>query len=394
MKQLTNSRKNMIFKKFIAIHIIAISCILMDFNLNAQEIPNNQLYEHTQLYFNDLLILRDHKVLLVSDRMNESKRKMFLLDNTNQVTDTMKTIAITDLIPISDTCFFVNDYNYYVIVNIVNDRFVISDIYLTLSDFISEYGKIALMNKDNIIFQKYNEENGGNFYNAMKQKEPLYFLRRVPFPDEKYTYKLNRKDSIKVLSIALPGTIYSSVRKKVRSVMSKNKNIDTFTILSPQETGKKRTDIYYGTDNLEINNDSLFLYEKNSCSLSVFCLKDKFRLIAQILFPVDNQENEGWKYIFDTSTKTHYAVKRTKNSIAENLKNPENKRSYNYLYQVYKIDTFNKRLIDLCKVEVNPICISDGLIYCILSNSQLSSSKILIYPLDFSKIIEKKIFIQ
>ncbi len=379
---------------FLGIMITAFNCILSVFSLCAQEIPYNQIYEHERLYFNDLLVLQNHKVLLVKDRMNESKRKMFLLDNTNQVTDTMKTNAIIDLIVISDTCFLVHDVNYTMKITIKNDRLVSSDIHLTLSDFSSALGTLAYINKRAIVFQKYDEKNGCNCYYAMKPEEKLYCLRRTPFPDEEQMYKLGKKDTIKVLSFTLPGMCYFPIRKKQQKFTIKNKDINPFPILSSQEIGKRKTDVCYGADNLEESNDSLFIYERNSCSLFVFDLKNQLKSNTRINFPIENQKTEGWKYIFDTNKKIHYAIKRIRDSVAEGLNDTENKISHSYLYQVYKIDTFSKRLIELCKIPTDPLYISEGLIYYTLSNSRLSSSKILAYPLDPTKSTEKKVFIQ
>jgi len=45
-------------------------------------------------------------------------------------------------------------------------------------------------------------------------------------------------------------------------------------------------------------------------------------------------------------------------------------------------------MIELSKIEFDPVCISDGLIYQLINNSQSSRSRILAYPLDSSKTIE------
>jgi len=99
--------ENMIIKSYFGILILVVMCLC---NLNAQKIPDNLLYEHERLYVNDLLVLLNHKILSVNDRLHESNRKMFLLDSANLVTDTMKTSSILDIIAISDTSFFITDF--------------------------------------------------------------------------------------------------------------------------------------------------------------------------------------------------------------------------------------------------------------------------------------------
>lgn len=380
----------MIFRKFYGTFIMAIGCILLNFNSNAQEITDHLLYEHQQLFFNDLMVLGNHKVLSVNDRLHQSKRKMFLLDDANLVTDTMKTSAILDLVAISDSSFFVNDFNYSVVITIRNNHFVLSDIYCRLYDFASAFGNPAFISGSNFLFQKTDQEKMYNRYNAVGHDQRLYFAKRLPFLGEKPTYKIEKRDSIKVLSFSFPGPAYFPMRIKMKKVTMQNKDIKLNTILSPEDTGRKRTNVIYGDDNLEGNNDSLFIYEKNSCSLSVFCPQNQFKLISRVQFPVDDQRIEGWKYIFDVNTKMHYAVKRTLKSISENPDGKE-KRTCNYFYQIYKIDLISKRLNEVCKTEIEPTCISEGLIYQLISNSQSTSSKIMVYPLDSTQKLQKRL---
>jgi hypothetical protein len=281
--------------------------------------------------------------------MKENKRYLYLLNESNEITDTMKCSAITDIITMSDSTFVIWDLNYSVEIKIENDKFVLSRLIQILADF-NNYLGLSVIIDNYMVGKKYIPEDDCIIFKAAKLNQPFYLIGRKTYRYERGLYNLNKNDTMFILMTNKPRNI--KLTKKQKDQIKLNKNINTFTLLSSEYTCKKRTTRYYGRDNFEVINNQLYLFERNSCTIYSFDLGNNLSLKDKCVLPVKNNKSEGWKYFVDNKNKKHYAVKRVKKylkPVSENIK--KKKVKVYYEYYIYEIDWKSKKNIIFIKRE-------------------------------------------
>lgn len=369
---------------FIAIVI----ALFLGLAAQCQQLGANHIYGHERLFFNDLIVLGNHKILRVQDRMHESNRKMFLLDQNNLVTDTLLYSAITDLITLSDSSFTIWDVSCHVNMEIKENRFVLSKMVIIYSDFKKELGLEFFIDKF-AIGQKYIAKTAcSSFRWASLTTSKVFSFLRTASADETGIYKVHRNDKVNALMIKPPHN-YIGLKKSIKDSLKLNQEIKTFELLASDDICRQRTKEYYGWDNFEKEGDNLYLYEKNSCSVYTFNLKEQLKLISQFQLPVNDPHTESWKYFFDFNSKQHFAVRRVKETEITNGKKAS---GYTFHYFVYHADLEKKELSLLQEGIHEPVAISDGLVYAIIRSEK--GNNIYAFPINKDYRFEKSILIE
>ncbi len=329
--------------------------------VTAQEIPANQVYGHVKLFFNDMLMIGDHKILWAKDKWHESKRKMYLLDNTNQIRDTMKCNAIEDIVTLDDSTFLIWDINYEVKIRIRDDQMVMKRIVWVMSSFENHYG-LSMILDQYMIGKKYLPKQDCAIFNAADiARTSMPVIMKKPDINEKGLYNLSSKDTIVIFTLKCPRNMLTSrEEEKIFEENLKNVDIKPFTILDQRYTCHNRTRDYYGWDNVEIYGNDMFIYEKNSCAVFVFDMDHHLQMTDLFVLPVDDRTTEGWKYFFDRNSGKHFAVKRAAMPVTASR---SKKKEVHYEYYVYNLDWKNKELSLIQKTELKPVYISKENIY-------------------------------
>ncbi len=355
MRSLIKFLRNILINKLFILFII-------NSVTTAQEVPDNLLYGHARLFFNDMLLIGNHKILWAKDKWHESKRKMYLLDNTNQIRDTMKCSAIEDIITLDDSTFLIWDLNYEVVIQIKDNRFDVKKVFSIFPSFENRYGLDILIDRY-MIGKKYLSKPDCEVFNAAIINNILLpVIQTVPNTYEKKLYNLSSKDTITIITINCPHNIVlNQEQEKIFQENLKNINIKPFTLIDKRYTCHSRTREYYGWDNIEIFRNKLFLYEKNSCSVFVFDMVNHLKMKDIFILPVDNQSTQGWKYFFDRKSGKHFAVKRVIISGADSRS--RRKEKVQYKYYIYNMDWKNKNLNFIKNTFWKPLYISEKYIY-------------------------------
>ncbi|MHA7128889.1 hypothetical protein [Algoriphagus namhaensis] len=98
-------------------------------NLTAQEIKPELVYACENCVINSFLPMGENKILIYASNNKPTKRKMYLLDDSNLIADEMKIEAAQSFVKVNDSVFSPIDVSYALMIRIKSNRFSVEEAY-------------------------------------------------------------------------------------------------------------------------------------------------------------------------------------------------------------------------------------------------------------------------
>jgi len=346
--------------------------MLICFYSVAQDLPKNLVYSNENLFFEDILKVGDHKLLRITPMKRENKRFIYLLNKHNLVVDTMKVSGNDNFLIRSDSIFSIRSLGEYVDVKIHNDRFIATVGIATQSDFNYQVIRLIFFVGDYLFGSLYLPEKDCESYRAIPTNS-FKSLVLVPasLPKE---YNFDDLDTLFLLGVKR--------MEKFTGQKDAYAGVPFNTLIPEIETCKKRIrDPYFGWNAYSRDGDDFFMYEMSNGTLYQFDISNALKLKNKFELPIKDRATEGWKYLFDQTSKKHYMAKRITHKGEPTKKRKKNKDSYSYSYELYSLDMKSNNLKPLFKMGFEPKMVDNGLVYEIVAESKKGSA-IYFHPLD------------
>ncbi|TKG91878.1 hypothetical protein EYV94_19875 [Puteibacter caeruleilacunae] len=357
--------------------VLAILLVLLIYcsSANAQILAKNHVYGHDRLEFNEFFVVGKHKILRLTDRMDEDRRMLYLLNESNEVTDQMKCSAIEDFVVLGKHSFLIKDLNWNVTVDIEGESFNVREI----KRINMRTTGLDMVLANHVLGVKYDRKKDCVDYVFCEDPDSLTGFKRECYKYEWGTYKMQKHDYVQIFIDRIP-PVYVGLDKSLKRRLKKNQLVESKIVISTDETQTQRTSRIYGWDNWETDGDNIYFYEKNSCSLYVF--DNQMNRVGKYGLPVKNKAVEGWRYYYDTQSKQHYFVRR--------LREPH--QGYVTLqYQLFKLNLEVKKLELVLVSKDEPQCISNEMVYAIVHKEK--GNDIVAYTLDPKYQFEESVYL-
>ena len=385
MKMKFRPSSSSISMPFMRLLLMGVSVFVLSAQLAKAQLPQNLVYANENLRFDKLFSLGEYKMLYAVDYRKQRNRFAYLLDESNLIIDTMKVDGNDYIMPRSDSSLSISSLGDYYEITVRNGQFEADLVMNKAYDFGQKHMNFFHRLGKYFIGTRYHADEDCISYHYLSVdslEAPVAVYKRSPgygINDSSRSFFVFEKDYEKIT-----GKNYESL--PVEPLFDKEKSCE-----------EKTRRPYYGWAEASLNNGQFTFFQRGTAKIFMVGVSGVPGLTAEFQLPLDKSDTQGWKYLFDTKTKKHYASRRIEIESDQPVTRKKRKRRdqpKNYGYELYALQqtgaSFN--LKPLYKLSFDPIMIDNDLVYEIVQESKKGSA-IYFHPLDPDYVYEKSTLI-